>query len=166
MEAMDNSVDISAWMGKPPQKSQHTDKSAIETAPSSQGSQDSWESAISAPSITSSGGDIEHNSEPDTQTSDGYVQEESEATSDADGLVSALVPSLQHNFYIDVPRLSDREKQDYEYLPGHFAVKEILAQRTDDQYVVRLESGERDLVSHLTYALIPSPHFTFFLLLL
>ncbi|KAK6365906.1 hypothetical protein LTS17_010872 [Exophiala oligosperma] len=147
MEAMDNSVDISAWMGKPPQKSQHTDKSAIETAPSSQGSQDSWESAISAPSITSSGGDIEHNSEPDTQTSDGYVQEESEATSDADGLVSALVPSLQHNFYIDVPRLSDREKQDYEYLPGHFAVKEILAQRTDDQYVVRLESGERDLLS-------------------
>ena len=43
-------------------------------------------------------------------------------------------------------------QSDYEYLPGHFAVRRILEMKSDDpkkpSYTVRLQSGERETVFH------------------
>lgn len=51
-------------------------------------------------------------------------------------------------FAIHVPTVSNPE--DYEYLPGHFVVREVLEvsdSPTELTYTVRLQSGERETVS-------------------
>jgi hypothetical protein len=52
---------------------------------------------------------------------------------------------LENGFYVDIPHLSDKE--DYEHLPGYFTVQKILREVTPGQYLVKLRSGEVDLVS-------------------
>jgi hypothetical protein len=54
-------------------------------------------------------------------------------------------PQLVNGFYIDIPQLSD--ESEYEHLPGYFAVKEIIREVKPGRYLVRLGSGEVDLVS-------------------
>lgn len=54
-------------------------------------------------------------------------------------------PQLENGLYIDVPYLSDKE--DYEHLPGYSAVLKIIRETKPGYYIVKLRSGEVDLVS-------------------
>jgi hypothetical protein len=64
--------------------------------------------------------------------------------------VSAALGLFQKHFYIEIPKISEEEKQKYEYLPGHFSVKRVLHQQRDKRYVVELRSGEHNTVSFTT----------------
>lgn len=73
----------------------------------------------------------------------------STAQSQAHNKSDARTPSSQtdpvNDFYIDIPHLS--EKEEYEHLPGYFTVQRILREVRPDHYLVKLRSGETDLVS-------------------
>ncbi len=142
-------MDISSWLGKPPVNQKADQDAGKETA--SQGSRGSdIESAVSAPSVSSSGGDIQHIEEnPIPMSGDGRGSPAEDLSSE-DELVRSIVTRLQHNFYIDVPKLSEEEKEEYEHLPGHFSVQKVLEKLKGDKYLVRLKSDEQDLVSGLT----------------
>lgn len=65
--------------------------------------------------------------------------------SNRDTLSPPYQPYRKSGFYIDLPYLSDKE--DYEHLPDYFNVDKILREVTPEQYLVKLKSGEVDLVS-------------------
>ena len=118
-----------------------------------------------SPSDESDDGDILHDDETtgqkrrrDTMQTNGTLSEdESEDGVEDDEQESTsigLFQKFQKHFYIDVPQLSEEEKETYEFLPGHFHVKRVLSQqKKDNRYVVRLESGEQNIVSALTFTL-------------
>jgi hypothetical protein len=142
-------IDISSWLGKPPENEKADDHAGKETE--SQGSRGSdIESAVSAPSVTSSGDDIQHIDEnPIPVSDDGHGSPADEHSSD-DELVTSIVTCIQQGLYVDVPKLSEEEKEGYEHLPGHYSVQKVLAKLKGDKYVVRLKNEEKDLVSALT----------------
>ncbi|KAI1624979.1 adenosinetriphosphatase [Exophiala viscosa] len=132
-------VDISSWLGKPPEKSKNTEKDTGEDAEEtlSQQSKSPVGDAYSS-SDSDDNGDIEHSPENDIPVT---VSDEDEDS------VRDTTSRLQHNFYIDIPRLSREEKEAYEYLPGHFSVQRVLSKLEDGKYLIKRKSGERDLVS-------------------
>ena len=143
-----DAIDISSWLGKPPENQKADEDAGKKTA--SQGSRGSdSESAVTAPSVTSSGGDIQHIENPIPMSADGRGSPADDLSSE-DELVTSIVTRIQQDFYIDVPKLSEEEKEEYEHLPGHFSVQKVLAQLKGDKYLVRLKSDEKDLVSGLT----------------
>lgn len=76
------------------------------------------------------------------------------SSDDEESEAAAVAPRLQQSLYIDVPKLSHEDKQDYEFLPGHFSVRKVLSKSDEDRYLVQLDSGEVDLVS----GSLRSPH--------
>jgi chromodomain-helicase-DNA-binding protein 4 len=103
-------------------------------------------SASSESNASGDAGDILHHDD-DISSS---AQSRNADVSDPDAssqTVENATPHKQQDFYIDVPWLSDKEKEAYEYLPGHFTARKILNQRGHDRYIVRLESGEQSILS-------------------
>lgn len=49
--------------------------------------------------------------------------------------------------YVRVPALPQHVKDKYHFLPGHSEVRRVLALHTNNQYLVKLGSGETDSVS-------------------
>jgi hypothetical protein len=170
-------IDLSLWVGKPPEKANTPEnprfpaEGGIEVLVQKpvgaeevevEESEDDTsfapdEQAGLSHSGESSGGDIVHeNGSTNTKSHGGPALRFDTTPTEEDGTEvdnDGDPPSLglfQKHFYIDVPRLSEEEKQTYEYLPGHFTVERVLSQRKDKRYVVRLESGERDVVSALS----------------
>jgi hypothetical protein len=136
-----NVTDLSSWLGKP---------SEVAKLPQSQvvlsGDDDASESSaqqsdagarkfedggytrqISAMSRTRSGGKV------------GSIK--------AVGKPSPVRPR-QNGVYIDVPEISDPDE--YEYLPSHHDVEKILSEYSQNRFLVKLASGERELVSLLS----------------
>ena len=152
-------VDMSSWLGKPPEKSNNTEDDTEEDAEktSSHHSQSPASNAHSS-SDSDDDGDIEHSPANNIQVTVSDVES-----------VRSPAPRLQQDFYIDVPRLSKEEKDEYEYLPGHFSVRRVLSKLEDGRYLIKRKSGDRDLVSALLHFLVvhfcltwPSlPDFTF-----
>lgn len=62
---------------------------------------------------------------------------------------------LQDGLVVRVPTLPEEEREEYEHLPGYFEVKRILYSLPDRQYVVKLGSGEVDLVSNVKAPIDP-----------
>ncbi|KAK5216594.1 hypothetical protein LTR72_010517 [Exophiala xenobiotica] len=139
-------IDISSWLGKPPENEKADDDAAKETE--SQGSRGSEiESAVSAPSVTSSGDDIQHIDENPIPISDDGPGNHADEQSSEDELVTSIVTRIQQDLHVDVPKLSEEEKEGYEHLPGHYSVQKVLAKLKGDKYVVRLKNDEKDIVS-------------------
>lgn len=57
----------------------------------------------------------------------------------------------QPNLSVDIPRLERADKDDFEYLPGHFEVRKVLHALHGNKYLVKLASGETDLVRRLCF---------------
>lgn len=145
-------LDLSAWVGKPPERPTDLEATIQEDeqgqlSPLNYHSEASDPMSASSESNASGGaGDILHHD--DDISSNLQVQNADISDDDPSSqTVKNATPSKQQDFYIDVPWLSDKEKEAYEYLPGHFTARKILSQRGSDRYMVMLESGERNVFS-------------------
>lgn len=155
---LDGDTDLSAWTAKPPSKPVVDEEAADnEEVPQANGdarsdSNDSRRQSSPQPSVVSSiEGDINYDGTRaevrfEEPSFPGFQENED---SDSDDDVVEVSTLFRHGFYIDVPPLSDEEKQQYHHLPGHFEVDEILTEAKNGHFIVRLVSGEKQkLVSH------------------
>ena len=132
-------ADLSSWLGKPPATSRiHETTEPLEEAQSDGGSS-SEQSAIEEVVITESDHSV-------TEESVIQLGEKDELASEEDVVPSHGLPSrTRTSFFIDIPEIPN--KDDYEHLPGYFTVDRVLAEYPQNKYLVKLGSGEVDLVS-------------------
>ena len=163
-------IDLSSWVGKPPERPDTPEEPTTGTPKQPVEVEDAPDDALSAPdeqphlspSDESDIGDIMHDDGNTSKTNGVRQWPAEESLSDEDDEEenfddqTPLIGSFQKHFYIDVPSISETEKELYEYLPGHFAVDKVLSQGKDKRYMVQLQSGEQDIVSALADDL--SPH--------
>jgi hypothetical protein len=139
-------IDLSAWMRKPIVKPESTAARAGEIPTQHSVLKHDWMSVTdsngsrSADDTVRSGGNIAQRARRQETTSEDSV-------SDEDGSVAKSIPRPQQQLYIDIPKLSEEEKEEYEYLPGHFSVQRIVSKLRGARYAIKLKSGESDIVS-------------------
>jgi hypothetical protein len=142
MEA--DGADITAWMGKPPGKPAEAEGSSTRSASTSA-------SDSSPEEINYDGTPVKRRTVPvvlrDDQDSDDDPAHHQFTTSNNDE-TGEVMSRFQHNFFINVPKIDDDEKEEFQHLPGHFTVKKILSEFSEDRYLVKLASGEKQLVSY------------------
>lgn len=141
---MDEAADLSLWTGRPAEAalSAIRDPAQRKNSTAESDASSRWQSP--APS--------EGSSEAEEVTYDGsaaptFKSRYDTIRSDTED-VEEMLPHLQHGFYIDIPPMDEEEKNEYEYLPGHFSAKEVISELGRDRFVVRLKSGEKQLVGH------------------
>src|ERR1700733_5771902 len=131
-------TDLSAWLGKPP------------TTPNVQQNSKSVEEAetggdsCKVPSLPEeaetadlSDSDIEQ-AQSEAETRGSLASEEEQASQ------CSPSPKLQNGFFVDIPKILN--KDEYEHLPGYFTVDRVLSEYPQDRYLVKLRSGEVELV--------------------
>lgn len=128
-------VYISVWVGRPPARPEVKDV-AIHDA-----EQDKEDGSLGRKTDTESL-DVKSVSDEDESAS---VREGSRRRSRSNTSSPSSQTYRESSFYIDVPQLSDNG--DYEHLSGYFTVLRILREVTRGRYLVKLKSGEVDLVS-------------------
>lgn len=128
-------IDLSAWVGKPPPMAKDPDAATPHTG-QSEGN-------------TSSGRKTDTRSTPPDIVSSRDMSASSRESSqpfDKPDTLSNPDPTHANNgFYIDIPVLSNTDE--YEHLPGYFTIHKIVREVTPARYLVKLRSGEVDLVS-------------------
>lgn len=144
---MEETYDLAAWTAKPPPPNQ---RSAVLGNEFNHSSSDSsgqvWSAVASAQDSDEGGTSYDRNAAPPIVNHD---QEQDRDTHD----IKDVLPRFQRDFYIDIPPLDQSEKEQFEYLPGHFEVGSIISEPRKGQFVVRLSSGEKKSVSsRLIYA--------------
>lgn len=141
---------MSTWLGKPPQKTKNTEED-LEAYAESTASEQSQSSVhdVQPSSDSDEHSDIDHSHEDTVQA---RVSTTESAPADDHGPVRSAVPPRQQGFYIDVPKLSKEEEDEYEYLPGHFSVRKVLSKLENERYLIQRKSDERDIVSFLSTA--------------
>lgn len=143
------SLDISVWIGKPPERPKILDQ------PSQEGQDEvsllvDHSNAPPSPSASPSGSPSEVASihDQDNIRTSTQVQLDSDSHSDASHDFPDCDPlHKQHDIYVDIPSLSDQEKEAYKYLPGHFTAQKIRSQLGPSKYLVIRQSGERSILS-------------------
>ena len=60
-------------------------------------------------------------------------------------VVEKMSPRTRGGFIIEIPDIPN--KDEYQHLPGHFEVSRVLSEYSASRYLVKLRSGERDIVS-------------------
>ena len=125
-------VDISVWMGRPPPRDGDSNM---------HGGEESEE-----------GGSLQNKTNLISPQPENVLLEDLSTASTVQSQThnkDARTPSSQtdpvNGFYIDIPHLL--EKEEYEHLPGYFTVQRILREVRPGHYLVKLRSGEVDLVS-------------------
>lgn len=154
-------IDLSEWTKKPPPRapspvtdspigSQH-DNAKVRSSSSERSEPPSPASSTNASSDL---GDIFHDENPPVSGLKARAQSPQDASSDSSDLEEIAAPRTattinpkKQTFYIDLPSLSDIDRDDYDYLPGHFTARKVLSQHSPDRYVIKLASGEKTLVS-------------------
>lgn len=130
---------LSTWIGKPPRTSKNREITASPEEAQRDSSPDSEQPApevIELPDSGSSDGDVV----------DAGVEHIDELVSAADAVpYGGSPPRANRAFIIDVPEIPN--KDEYEHLPGHFTARRVLAEYPGDKYLVKLGSGEVELVS-------------------
>lgn len=151
--------DLAVWMGKPPGRSLLEPRSNEDDAGAS--SESNRDPSAQA-SDSSSAEEINYDGTPAkpaaTLTMRGIEQlsdDVEDQDEDEDSLIE-VIPDFQHKFFIDVPKLDEQEKEMYKHLPGHFSVQKIMSEFRGERYLVKLMSGERQMVSPVYLA---SPSF-------
>jgi hypothetical protein len=128
-------VDFSGWVGKPPARPKVTNRGIHDAR------EDEEERSL--------GRKTDSDSPAPESVSYKDVSASPRAISQTHSKPITRSPSyqaqLENGFYIDIPHLLDKE--DYEHLPGYFTVQRILREVTPGRYLVKLRSGEVDLVS-------------------
>lgn len=144
---MESPQDLLSWTGKPPQQTEDAARDKTDGDNNESGSEASGRNYSTAPSEASSGaGDINYDGSPVVvQSIRSPVQ--APYSDDEDDLIEVL-PQFQHRFYIEIPPMADAEKETYKFMPGYFAADEIIAEQPGQRFVVRMESGAKQLVSH------------------
>jgi hypothetical protein len=136
-------ADLSSWMGKPPEK-----RVTEEPGSESDGSNKDSDSVSSA-----STGEVNYDGTPVKKAASPRSLEVSEDGGDeeeaSDSNLMEVDTQFNPKFYIDIQPMTDTDKDGYCYLPGHFAVDKILSEYKADRYLVKLMSGERQIVSAL-----------------
>lgn len=164
MDEEDN-LDVNVWLGRPPEQPTDTSESVSEAD-----DVDGTQSATTSPSpfISSHESDLVEIPYRPTPPQVDISEEEHEAEDDLDGLsddvdelhqdgdvsmaeaqeeADNFVVHRQENLTINVPELPGDERDEFDYLPDHFTARRILYALPDRQYIVKLGSGEVDLVS-------------------
>ena len=128
-------IDLSTWVGKPPPRAKDQE-APMQYAGQSEGN-------------TSSGQKTDTRSTPPESVSSKNVSASSRESSQPFHKPDTLSPPEPthptNDFYIDIPALSDKEE--YEHLPGYFTIHKIVREVSPARYLVKLRSGEVDLVS-------------------
>jgi hypothetical protein len=160
-------IDLSSWIGRPPQKSavpeepeeseddamEDHEAEVAEDHPDDDPEGETFAPEELSPATSSDKGDIIHDdgmsrlraTKSSTRNGDESADDDGEDEDEVNG--QAPAPSLfQKHFYIDVPVMTEEEKEQYVYLPGHFAVERVLARGKDKRCNVLLQSGERSIV--------------------
>lgn len=148
----EEAADITAWMGKPPEK-------PVRVQPD--GSPTSHRSTSFPPSDSSSAGEVNYDGTPVKKRRVPIHEEDSDEDlprEQGEEDMAEVIPRFQQKFYIDIPKLDEEAKDQFDYLPGHFTVNRILSELSRDRYLVKLASGERQLVSLLTRVSLRTRH--------
>lgn len=163
---MDTGGELNAWLGKPPGKidsnvssedevvAEESSTGSPSPSVSSQQSLDviaiphrplSQQPSPQVKSFSRQAAVVAINDEDPDELLDGDAASESD---------TEFVVSRQDGLTIKLPELSEDEKDEFEHLPGHFDVQRVLYATGDSPtergFVVKLASGEFDLVSKLT----------------
>src|SRR5947209_1238969 len=140
-------TDFSAWLGKPP-TTPNVQQNSKSVEDADAGSDSSNEPYLSeeAETVDLSDSDVEW-AQSETEEQGSLVSEEGQA------LQRGPSPKLQNGLFVDIPTIPN--KDDYEHLPGHFTVDRVLSEYPQDRYLVKLRSGEVDLVCVPTVLPLP-----------
>lgn len=152
-------ADLTSWMGKPPEKGPvQAPRSREEDDISDESNR---EQSVRASDASSSVEEINYDGTPAQKpaptVSMQYIEESSdeneahEEQEEEDESLIEVIPQFQQRFFIDIPKMEEEEKEGYEYLPGHFTAKKILSQFRRDRYLVKLGSGEKQMVSPIIH---------------
>jgi hypothetical protein len=138
-------MDLAAWTAKLPPKAEGAVSIDSDEESSNKVSDNGGESAGRSPvSISSSQGSDVGDIVYDPDATEWQAAQNSDS-----GNIEAVLPQFKRQFYIDVPPMDEEEKEQYEYLPGHFAVRNIISEPGSGRFNVRLESGEMQEASLL-----------------
>jgi hypothetical protein len=150
---MEETEDLDGWLGKPPEiPKAPTPDAVIVVDPDSDVHMS--DNNLTDLDIGTPEGLQKIQSEEDRNTqdirrevilSDDEVDDQEEDDIEADSAHSAA-----SNVYVQVPPLPDDEEE-YEYLPGHNRVKRVMSEYKGERFLVKLQSGEADLVSHCLF---------------
>jgi hypothetical protein len=126
---------LSVWLGKPPTTPnvQQNSKSAEDVEAGS--NERSLPKEVETVDLSDS--DVEQ-AQSKAEERDGLASEEEQASQRGPS------PKSQNEFFIDIPNIPN--KDEYEHLPGYFTVDRVLSEYSPDRYLVKLRSGEVELV--------------------
>ena len=142
-------ADLSVWLGKPPETTAGFSSNAVDRKRAVVEIQDSSDYATRN-SESNTGSEMEQNEKQRSMPAQELDDDETiSIPRESDIRNKSSVAS--HSFYIDVPEFEPGVLEEYDYLPGHFTAKRILQQFRGDRYLVKLGSGEKDLVSAYRY---------------
>jgi hypothetical protein len=146
-----NVTDLSSWLGKPSEVAKLPQSQVVLSDNDDASESSAQQSDARAAEFEDTGypGQISAMSKTRSGRKIGSIE--------AVGRPSQVRPR-QNGVYIDVPEISDPDE--YEYLPGHHDVEKILSEYSQNRFLVKLASGERDLVS-----LLLDIYFPFFFLI-
>jgi hypothetical protein len=154
-------TDLSAWLGRPPTTPnvQQNSKSVEDAEAGSDSSNE--------PSLPEEA-EIADLSDSDVEQAQSEAEEQgSLASEEEQASHRGSSPKLQNGFYVDIPKIPN--KDEYEHLPGHFTVDRVLSEHSQERYLVKLRSGEVELVcvpkcssTSTSTSTFPSFGFTYF----
>lgn len=142
----DSEVDLGSWLGKPPPKQEMTaaQKHAASATDGSQARQ-SYGRSEDTPLVSGSDGE--------EKTVDGVSKHApsttpmSEQTDKREETDLRFTRSSQLSFSLEIPKYSTENLSDCGYLPGHFKVRRVISRQPNNQVLVKLQSGEKEVVS-------------------
>ncbi|RVX75379.1 hypothetical protein B0A52_00732 [Exophiala mesophila] len=150
-------IDLSEWTKNPPP----SPPSPIAASPTADkvGRASSKPLGRSSPASSSNSsadlGDIYHDENPRPSVPTTRSKSPQNMISDSSDLEEVPAPrrvtttkQTMQSFYIDLPRLSAKDKAYYDFLPGHFTAHKFLSQHSPDRYIIKLASGEKTIVNN------------------
>ena len=145
-----DSADLSAWLGKPPttSKIQQSGEPPEDAGRVNDSGDEHSVAGELGPEDPSNSDIIQSQSEAEQQDEADYEVEETEEEEASFRSPSTI---LQNGFFIDLPEIHN--KDEYESLPGHFTVRRVISEHPHDKYLVKLGSGEVELVCVSKYSL-------------
>jgi hypothetical protein len=145
---MEESEDLDSWLGQPPERPKEPTPDPMVDADSDLQLSDHnlTDSDAASPERTD---DIKILREIVRAAEEDGVVELSSDDEDEDVFEVGSQRAETSNVYVEVSPLMD-DYEDYEYLRGHFKVRRVVSEYKDEKFLVKLESGESNLVGSLS----------------
>ena len=146
---MEETEDLDAWLGPPPGITKELIQQPIVDVESNVHMSDHNQTDSNIGSPEEAQEEIQPKENGSTPAA--FIQvTSSEDEEDDEGDNETALASLNQaasNCYVQVPP-KPHDADEYEYLPGHFKVKRVISELKGKRFLVKLQSGEVDLVSH------------------